>query len=114
MIFETFVSITLLYLYLSIQSLYMHFTNIDKDNTSIYNNISRYIKEYQTLFSEINCIKEKIFASNENIDGKLQVIYRDIKLLQNLCNSYSYDINMMKEESTISNYTKTKKFLFPR
>jgi len=114
MIFETFVSIILLYLYLSIQSLYMHFYNIDKDNNSIYNNISRYIKEYQTLFSEINCIKEKIFANNENIDGKLQVIYRDIKLLQNLCNSYSYDINMMKEESTNSNYRKTTQFLFPR
>jgi len=73
MIFEIIISITLLYLYVMIKVLTIHFNNIEKDNNILYNNITKYITEVQILFTEISNVKTK------NND-----IIKDIKHLQSI------------------------------
>jgi hypothetical protein len=73
MIFEIIISITLLYLYVMIKVLTIHFNNIEKDNNILYNNITKYITEVQILFTEISNVKTK------NND-----IIKDIKYLQSI------------------------------
>ena len=73
MIFEIIISITLLYLYVVIKVLTIHFNNIEKDNNILYNNITKYITEVQILFTEISNVKTK------NND-----IIKDIKHLQSI------------------------------
>ena len=73
MIFEIIISITLLYLYVMIKVLTIHFNNIEKDNNTLYNNITKYITEVQILFTEISNVKTK------NND-----IIKDIKHLQSI------------------------------
>ncbi len=106
MIFEIVLSIILLYLYLSIQSLNIHCTNIDKDNNILYNNITKYIKEVQRLFIEISSVRTQ---NNDNISKilkKLDVVFIDIRNLQNISNENSYHINIIKDDTVIySNYS---------
>lgn len=101
MIFETIISIVLLYMYLSIQSLLLHYNNIEKDNNILYNNITKYIKELQMLFNEINNIKVN---NNDNIikvDQRLNIIYNDIKHLQNISNENSYQLDIIKDDNSL-------------
>jgi hypothetical protein len=93
MIFEIIISITLLYLYLLIQILNIHYHNIDKDNNILYNNIIKYIKDVQILFLEIDNVKQ---TNNKLLERRINNIYNDIKYIQEICNEHSYIIKNAK------------------
>jgi hypothetical protein len=101
MLFETITSIILLYLFLAIQSLNIHYSNTDRDNNVLYNNITKYIKEVQVLFAEINNIKIKNNERIIKIEKQTNIIYNDIKHLQNISNETAYNINIIKDDNTL-------------
>jgi hypothetical protein len=82
MIFEIMISITLLYLYLLINTLNINFSNIEKDNNMLYNNIIKYIKDVQTLYLEIDNVKQYNNKNNKLLEQKINNIYNDIKYIK--------------------------------
>jgi hypothetical protein len=78
MIFEIMISITLLYLYLLINTLNINFSNIEKDNNMLYNNIIKYIKDVQTLYLEIDNVKQYNNKNNKLLEQKINNIYNDM------------------------------------
>jgi hypothetical protein len=79
MIFEIMISITLLYLYLLINTLNINFSNIEKDNNMLYNNIIKYIKDVQTLYLEIDNVKQYNNKNNKLLEQKINNIYNDMR-----------------------------------
>ena len=82
MIFEIMISITLLYLFLLINKLNINFSNIEKDNNMLYNNIIKYIKDVQTLYLEIDNVKQYNNKNNKLLEQKINNIYNDIKYIK--------------------------------
>jgi hypothetical protein len=82
MIFEIMISITLLYLYLLINTININFSNIEKDNNMLYNNIIKYIKDVQTLYLEIDNVKQYNNKNNKLLEQKINNIYNDIKYIK--------------------------------
>ena len=76
------ISITLLYLYLLINTLNINFSNIEKDNNMLYNNIIKYIKDVQTLYLEIDNVKQYNNKNNKLLEQKINNIYNDIKYIK--------------------------------
>ena len=101
MLFETITSIILLYLFLAIQSLNIHYSNIERDNNVLYKNITKYIKDVQLLFAEINNVKIKNNDSIIKIEKRLNIIYNHIKHLQNISNENAYNINIIKDDNIL-------------
>lgn len=73
------ISITLLYLYLLINTLNINFSNIEKDNNMLYNNIIKYIKDVQTLYLEIDNVKQYNNKNNKLLEQKINNIYNDMR-----------------------------------
>ena len=82
MIFEIMISITLLYLYLLINTININFSNIEKDNNMLYNNIIKYIKDVQTLYLEIDNVKQYNNKNNKLLEQKINNIYNNIKYIK--------------------------------
>jgi len=76
------ISITLLYLYLLINTININFSNIEKDNNMLYNNIIKYIKDVQTLYLEIDNVKQYNNKNNKLLEQKINNIYNDIKYIK--------------------------------
>ena len=100
MIFEIFISIIIIYLYISIHILKFNYNNIDINHNVLYKNISKYIKDIQDIYKQINYNNITNDEKLRKINIILNTTIDDINYMKKIINQNSYEINIIKDDNT--------------